>query len=486
MTAQGTADAARRIREWRQNPIKFAWDHFHFEPDPWQRQFLEALPDPDVQRIALKACKGPGKTAVLAIAGWNFLLCYGEIGEHPKGACVAVSKENLRDNLWTEFAKWQQRSPLLLGAFEWNSQRICAVDHREDWYLSARAWAKSADKEQQANTLAGLHAKYLLFMLDESGGIPDAVMVAADAGLSTYASGHWIKIIQAGNPTHLEGPLYRACTNERDLWLVIEITGDPDDPRRSARISVKWAREQIRKYGADNPWVLVNVFGRFPPASINALIGPDECSAAGQRHFREDQVSWAPKILGVDCARFGDDTTVLIQRQGLAAFPATVLRNARTEHIGGRIMRCKHTWGQHATFIDNAMASGVIDYCRQLGYDLQGIDFAGSPHDPMYANRRAEMAWTAAEFIKAGGGLPDDSELFAEFCAHTYTFNQRGQVLLEPKDEVKVKLGRSPDKFDAYILTHADPVTIEQHDELGHVIGGGDIGHAVTDDGRYG
>lgn len=486
MSAQSKADAIRQIREWRANPVKFAWDNFKFEPDPWQREFLECLPDPAVQRIALKACKGPGKTATLAVAGWNFISCYGETGDHPKGACVAISKENLKDNLWTEYSKWQQRSPYLRSAFEWTANRIFAKDHPETWYLSARAWSKSADKDQQANTLAGLHAKYLLFQLDESGGIPDSVMVAADAGLSTFAPGHWIKIMQGGNPTHLEGPLYRACTVERPLWKIIEITGDPDDPRRSSRISVQWAREQIQKYGRDNPWVLVNVFGRFPPASINALIGPDECSIAAARHFREDQYMWAPRILGVDCARFGDDETVLMMRQGLASFPPTPLRNAKTQEIGGRIIRAKtQDGGWHACFIDTAMAGGVIDYCELLHHKLTPVDFGGSARDTkMYANRRAEMAYTAAEFLKAGGGIPNDPMLIQELCAHTYTFNDHGQILLEPKDGVKEKIGRSPDRFDAYILTHAEPVTIQVLDELGKPILE-ETGHAVLDDGRY-
>ena len=46
-----------------------------------------------------------------------------------------------------------------------------------------------------------------------------------------------LEIVQAGNPTHLEGPLYRACTGERSLWHVVEITADPDDPKRSTRVS---------------------------------------------------------------------------------------------------------------------------------------------------------------------------------------------------------------------------------------------------------
>jgi hypothetical protein len=51
---------------------------------------------------------------------------------------------------------------------------------------------------------------------------------------------------------------------DRHLWTVIEITGDPDSPKRSTRIDPAWARAQILQYGADNPWVLANVFGKFP------------------------------------------------------------------------------------------------------------------------------------------------------------------------------------------------------------------------------
>ena len=83
--------------------------------------------------------------------------------------------------------------------------------------MSARTWSKSADTQQQADTLAGLHADYLLFLLDESGGIPESVMATAEAGL---ASGVETKLVQAGNPTSISGPLYRACVQDRALWWV--------------------------------------------------------------------------------------------------------------------------------------------------------------------------------------------------------------------------------------------------------------------------
>jgi hypothetical protein len=125
---------------------------------------------------------------------------------------------------------------------------------------SARTWSKSAN-EEQGKTLAGLHGDYMLFVLDETGGMPEAIMVAAEAAL---ASGIECRIVQAGNPIQCEGPLWVAANRDRRLWKVVEITGDPDDPRRSPRIDPKWAREQIKSHGRDNPWVMANVLGQVP------------------------------------------------------------------------------------------------------------------------------------------------------------------------------------------------------------------------------
>ena len=254
--------SADKLRRWREDPVYFVQDQFGIEPDKWQVDFLRAFPSSN--RMALKACKGPGKTAVLAWLGWNFLATR----PHPKIAATSITGDNLADNFWTEMAKWRNNSPFLKQTFELKKTRIFSRDHPETWFMSARTWPRAADATQQADALAGLHADYLLFIMDEVGGIPDAVMATAEAGLAT---GIETKIIVAGNPTHREGPLYRACTSERDMWYVQEITSDPDDPKRTPRVDLQWARDQIRKYGKNSPWVLVNVYGKFPPSSINVL-----------------------------------------------------------------------------------------------------------------------------------------------------------------------------------------------------------------------
>lgn len=443
------ARAVEQLRKWREHPALMVRELFKVEPDRWQEEALEGFPQ--TQRMALKACKGPGKTTVLAWLGWNFLLTR----PHPNIAATSITGSNLSDGLWKEMSKWQQKAPILQNRFAWTASRIFSKEYPETWWMSARTWARSATKDQQANTLAGLHAEYLLFLLDESGGTPEGVMAAAEPGLATGTECH---IVQAGNPEQLEGPLYSACTKERHLWKVIEITGDPDDPKRSTRVSAQWAREQIEKYGKENPWVMVNVFGKFPPSSINSLVGPDEVTAAMERHLTEDKYSFAQKRLGIDVARFGTNKTVIFPRQGLAAFNPVDMRNARSEDIAGRIAEAKRKWHSEVELIDDTggWAAGAIDALRLGGIHVLPVNFSSKANDPRYFNRRSEMYWLAAEWIKRGGALPYVPELVAELSTPKYWY-EGGKLRLQEKEQIADILGRSPDTADALVLTFGLP-----------------------------
>lgn len=405
--------------------------------------------------IVTHNCKGPGKTTVLAWLAWNFLLTR----PHPRIVATSISKDNLADGLWTEMAKWQAKSILLQQTFTWTKTRIFANDHPETWFMTARTWSRSADRDQQADTLAGIHADYVLFILDESGGIPDAVMAAAEAAL---ASGIEMHLLIAGNPTHLEGPLYRACSIEKRLWKVIEITGDPDDPKRSPRVSIKWAREQIEKYGRNNPWVLVNVFGQFPPSSLNALIGPDEANAAMKRYYRPEEIGNQALVLGVDVARFGNAASVIRPRRGIQCYPQRKMRNVNSTQGAGTVARIWDDMNADAAMIDatGGFGAGWIDQLRLLGKQPFSIQFSGEAHQAhRYYNKRAEMAFDAVEWIKRGGALTEDSaEIVAVMVATTYTF-AGDRLLLEPKEDIEAKVGYTLDDFDAFILTFAEPVS---------------------------
>lgn len=445
------AIARNRLLRWRRDPVAFVREQFHAEPDKWQREVLEAAGNESIDRIAMKACKGPGKTCVLAWLIWWFLAVHPEA----KIAATSITEDNLRDNLWAELSKWQTRSPFLLAAFQWSTTRIVNRARPANWFATARTWPKTADPQRQADTLAGLHADYILFVLDESGGIPQAVMATAEAVL---ASGKRALIVQAGNPTHLEGPLYRACSTDRALWTVITITGDPDNPARSPRIKIEWARQQIKTYGRDNPWVMVNVLGEFPPSSINALLGINDVERAIGRVLRPEAYSWAQKRIGVDVARYGDDRTVLFPRQGLMAFQPVIMRHERdtavSVDIANRVMLAKSRWTSEVELFDatGGWAAGAVDVMRSHGLSPMNVQFAGKATDPRFYNKRAEMWWKMAEWVKGGGKIPNIPELVPELTVPTYTF-EKGKLRIEEKDQIKERLGASPDIADALALT---------------------------------
>lgn len=449
-----TADRAKaNIQRWKADPVAFIREVLKVEePEEWQVDVLRAAPLN--QRMCLKGSKGIGKSTVFAWLCWWFLMTR----PHPKVVATSISGDNLRDGLWTELSKWQQRSEMLKRAFSWNAERITANDHPETWWASARQWSKSANPNQQADTLAGIHADSVAFIIEEAGGIPDGVVAAAEAGLS---SGGDTRLWMDGNPTELSGPLYRACTKERHLWKLFEVNGDPDNPKRSGRVDVEWARQQIEKYGRDNPWVLVNVFGQFPPGQSNSLLALSDVEASASKTLTDAEWMFAPKILGVDVARFGDDRSVIQPRQGKAAMKPEVFRNLDTMQLSGQVAMAIDKWKPDAVFIDaDGVGGGVVDRLKDLGHDVTGINFGSRAlrAEPKANNRRTEMWLQMAEWVREGGCIPNSPELVSELVAPTYDFDARGQIRLEAKEHLKDRGMPSPDMADALALTFAMPV----------------------------
>lgn len=451
-------DARERLRNWRSDPVAFVRENFQVKPDLWQIDALQSLTKADssgVTRLAMKACAGPGKTAVLAWIGWWFLSLWGGIGEHPKGIAVSVTGDNLDDNLWPELAKWQQRSTYLSGCFTWQAESIFANDHPETWFLSARRFKQSANPEEKGRVLSGLHSEYAFVLIDESGDIPPPVGRAAEQAMGNVKRG---LIAQAGNPTSLDGLLYDTTVKNRAKWHIVDITADPDDPKRTPRVSIEWAREQIEIEGRDNPWVMAYILGKFPPGSFNALITADEVTAALGKHLREDQYNFAAKTIGCDVARFGDDRTTIWRRQGLAAFAPDIMRNAVTEAIVGRIVsKIAPDYQPDGIFVDGTggYGAGVVDGLRVAKYScVHDVQFSGQASDPRFGNKRAEIWWHMCDWVRSGAALPNVPDLVRELTAPTY-YMKNDKLYIESKEQIKKRLGFSPDLADGLATTFA-------------------------------
>lgn len=451
--------AQRKIKGWRENPVQFVYDNFKVDLDKWQVEALQRLGGSfnPRRRFAMKACTGPGKSAVLAWIGWLRLACYGDKGKHPKGAALSgEGRDNLRDNLWSELSKWQQRSEFLKTAFKWTGERIAAVDHPETWFLAARSYAKDADTEAIGRSLSGLHGEFPFLLLDEIGGMPVTV---GQKAAQIFTGGPLDALIAgAGNPTTTDGLLYHVCVTERDFWDVVTITADPDDPNRTPRVDIEHAREQIKLYGRENPWVMATILGLFPPSGINSLFGLDEVERAIGRQLKEQEYNFVEKRIGVDVALYGDDRTVLFPRQGLAAFPPIIMRSQEPADISARLINEKLNFGSEREFVDDTggWGSGVISHFRMAGYSPHSVQAAGSASNEKMYNKRAEMWFRMRDWLRSGGCLPNTREIIAELTTTQYSM-KNGKMLLEPKEIVKKRLGRSPDLADALSMTFALP-----------------------------
>jgi phage terminase large subunit len=451
---------------WRREPWTYVRQVLKAEPDKWQDECLHALIESGYRRFALKACKGPGKSTLLAWVMWWFLTCF----PHAKILCCSITGENLQTGLWAELGKWRLNSRMLQAAFEFTSDLIYERNNRDTWFIIARTIPPAADPQKQADTLAGAHGDFIMLVVDESGGVKPAVLAAADAVLANADenAGRVAYVLQAGNPTDLRGALYQACTLQRAIWWVKEITADPDAPDRATRVNIQWAREQIASYpgGREHPWVMVNVLGKWPPGQSNALISVDDAVSASKRKFPREVWMPEPRIMGIDVARFGDDESVFAYRQGRVAFKMKCYRNLDLMGLVGNAANSINRWKPHAVFVDvTGLGAGVVDRLKELGFRVTGVEFGGKSVKPGFMNRRAEMWKTLADWVP-NGCIPEDPQLISELPAPTYGFHSDGRLKLEAKEDMKKRGVPSPNRADALALTFAAPVPHAELREL--------------------
>lgn len=137
--------------------------------------------------------------------------------------------------------------------------------------------------------------------------------------------------------------------------------------------------------------------------------------------------------------------------------------------LAGRVSEVYNTFRADAVFVDGGgVGGGVVDRLRQLQVPCFDIQF-GAKADLIpaegkidkYANKRAEIWGAMRDWLKTGGAIPNNEQLKQELVALEYGFNQRDEIQLERKSDMKKRLPAigSPDIADALALTFAYPVT---------------------------
>jgi hypothetical protein len=469
--SQASEWAANVVR-WQDDSAKFAYEALGIKSlDPGQLKLLKYFDAPceECPRIAAQASSGTGKTFTEAIMIMHFLTCRGDEKDHPKGFATAISWPNLMSNAWTELAKLIKNSPLMSSMFIHQTQKIVNKRHPDTWYFDARGWDSSAKGGvTEALGLAGHHAKYSFVVIDESSGVSKAVMNSAERTLGTVEDGGWAKIMQGGNPTHSTGPLWDAANSQRSMWNggdgPVLMTGDPDDPARSPRVKLEWARNLVTTLGRNNAYVQVYVLAQFPDQAFNSLLSPVQVEEAMSRDIPPHAYNFQKMKIMADIAFEGDDRTVIGARQGLKCFEPHILRvnpnsSTMSRDIAGAIYEYDKKYQGDQIFVDatGGYGYGVMEALGSMGKRSIGVKFSESAMNPMFANKRAEMWWLFAQRVKNGLCLPRVEGLSEELTAVTHTLTKNGKILMALKELVKTILGRSPDIADMYVMGEYSP-----------------------------
>jgi len=187
-------------------------------------------------------------------------------------------------------------------------------------------------------------------------------------------------------------------------------------------------------------------------------------SSTVMRARKGEAEKYGPLIMGVDPARFGDDRTSIIFRQGRVAFGLQSYTKKDTMGVTGIVHSLIEQYRPLKVFVDvGGLGAGVVDRLNELGHKEAVVAVnAGSKSldDQKYSNKRAEMWGKCANWLEdIPVQIPDTDSLHADLCGIRYSFDSNSRLVMEKKEDMKKRGIRSSDEADALCLTFAYPVT---------------------------
>jgi hypothetical protein len=352
----------------------------------------------------------------------------------------------LETKTWRELAKWHNMS-LFKPYFTWSATRYALTQAPETWAAHAIPWRK-----EKAEAFAGAHDKNVAIFMDEASAIDDIIWDNAEGAMTTPGS----LLVAFGNGTRATGRFKETFPPGRfaHRWHNYHI-----DSRLAKMADADQIDQWIADYGEDSDFVRVRVRGEFPRAASTQFIGEDILRDAQARHG--DALPTDPIILGVDCARFGDDASVLLTRQGGRILQKRVFREMPADEFQGHILAAIRTDHVDMAFIDaDGLGGPIADNVRALGYREKVFDVQGgkkATDSRAYANKRAECWVRMKAWLSDRGHIPADyRQLQAELSGIEYGYDNLGRVQMERKEDMKKRGLSSPDEADALAYTFAE------------------------------
>ncbi len=428
----------------------------------WEKQVEILAAIRDHRKVCVASCHDSGKTFVAGAAAIWFFVCHWP-------SVVVTTAPGGRQNeslLWSNIRAMNAGARVALpgqvGTTSWK------LDDDPRSYMIG--FTTSPDRAQEhATRFTGFHSEHLLLIFDEAAAVEKPIWDAAH-GLMTSGHARWLAI---GNPSDPSGEFARAYHS--DDWHAIHIDAYETPNIRAGRQlyshfpSLEWLEEMQRKCGPDyesNPEYQFKVRGIFPTSAVDTLIGVGEFLEACRRRPEDDPEGVA--TMGVDVARYGGDRTAIVVLRGGRILHAEAYGKQDVVFTAGRVMALAPRFGmgkveaERIAIDDTGVGGGVVDVLRANGWGVSGVNFGEAPEDDegSCVNRRTELwvaiqKWIREEACLACLAPGVREELRADLTTVKYSFRPDGRRILEPKEEIRKRIGRSPDYGDALALALA-------------------------------
>ena len=453
-------DIGTAIDYYYDKPAAFFQDILFMDPDEWQEDVLDDLAR--YPKVSVRSGQGVGKTALEAGAIIWFLTCR----PYAKVIATAPTMQQLYDVLWAEVAKWLNQS-LIKDLLKWTKTKIYMVGDEERWF----ATAKTATKPEN---MQGFHEDHMLIVVDEASGVADPIMEAILGTLSGFDN----KLLMCGNPNKLEGVFYDSHNVDRDKYKTHKVSSF--DSTRTSKDNIEML---LSKYGKESDVAKVRIYGDFPKGALDSLINMETVELAIESTILQSDIDKAQIFhIGVDVARFGDDSTILFPRIDNRAMEYNKYHKQDTmETAGNVLMLAKDLMTKHPNLKkgvikvdDTGVGGGVTDRLKEvvkeehLPYEIIPVNNGSSATDDYYFNLGTQLWGHLKEMLEENMTnnlqdkevilqLPNDPVLIKQLSNRKYKITSRGKIHLESKDDMKKRGVGSPDVADAAVLAFYEP-----------------------------
>lgn len=439
------------LTSWADDPIAFAEQRLRISLWSKQREILSAIREH--RRVAVRACHDSSKTHTASVAASWWLSC------HRPGSAFVVSTaptySQVRAILWREIGR-RHRDGLLPG-------RV----NQTEWWLNDELVAfgrKPSDWDPAA--FQGIHAEYVLVIIDEADGVPESIFTAAEALITNEGS----RILAIGNP---DNPTSHFASRQRpdSIWHTIHISGfdtpnftdeEVPDALRPLLLSPRWVSERAQEWGEDSPLYRSKVLGQYPEDDTDGVVPWSWVQQCRGDSGNLAAVVDAEPELGVDVGAGGDET-VIQERRGPRAGRSWHFKTPDVTDAVGHIMRAILLTDAKVVKVDAiGVGWGVVGRLNELAREgkhsarIIGVNVSSASRDPSrFPKLRDEMWWEIGRELSRTGGWDlteiDDATL-AQLVAPRYAIDSAGRVKVEPKEDTIKRLGNSPDRADALLL----------------------------------